>query len=59
MKNKKEEKEMISIPASEYEDLKEDQRLLDCLRGAGVDNWEGYSEAVALFEDEGDADNDE
>jgi len=35
------------------EKLKEDQRLLMCLQGGGVDNWEGYDLAIESFE-EGD-----
>lgn len=34
--------EMISISKEEYDRLVENQRLLDALRSAGVDNWEGY-----------------
>lgn len=38
--------EMISIPVSEYEQLKQDSGLLAALRGAGVDSWDGYDFAV-------------
>jgi len=52
MENKSEEKEMVTITLDEYEELLEAQRFLDCLEGAGVDNWQGYSEAVAFFEED-------
>lgn len=41
---------MISITEKEYVDLIVDSEKLSLLEGAGVDNWEGYSEA--LFPDE-------
>jgi hypothetical protein len=31
------------------EELKEDSLFLECLRMAGVDNWEGYSYAHSLY----------
>lgn len=34
--------ETVTITREEYEQLLEDQRFLDALRGAGVDNWDGY-----------------
>jgi hypothetical protein len=33
------------------EKLKEESRLLDCLKGAGVDNWEGYEDALDSFQE--------
>lgn len=36
----------VSIPRSEYESLLADSRMLAALQSAGVDNWEGYSEAL-------------
>ena len=38
--------EMVTITKKEYDSLVEDSRFLDHLRGAGVDNWEGYSVAI-------------
>lgn len=35
--------ETVTIPKSEYDQLLEDSNFLECLRGAGVDNWDGYS----------------
>jgi hypothetical protein len=45
--------ETITISKKEYTELLEDQWFLECLKGAGVDNWEGYDEAVRMAE-EGD-----
>lgn len=41
--------EMISISLEEYEELKREQVFLECLREAGVDNWNGYEYAVELY----------
>jgi hypothetical protein len=46
--------ETVTIPKSEYESLLEAQAKLDALEGAGVDNWEGYDDAMALLDDEGE-----
>ena len=43
--------ELIEITKKEYEQLLRDQRLLDCLEGAGVDNWDGYEDAMEMFND--------
>ena len=37
--------ETVTIARSEYEELREASSILDRLYAAGVDNWEGYSEA--------------
>lgn len=39
------EVEMVSITKKEYDDMIEDQQLLQALQSAGVDNWEGYDMA--------------
>lgn len=49
-------KKTITITIGEYEDLLEAQKKLDCLEGAGVDNWEGYDDAMSLMEEEEDQD---
>ncbi len=36
----------IEITEKEYEDLLKDQAILRALYGAGVDNWEGYEDAL-------------
>ena len=42
----------VTIPLEVYEGLIQESRMLDALQAAGVDNWEGYSEAQELMEDE-------
>ena len=44
--------ENILVPKEEYEELIEDSKKLNCLEVAGVDNWEGYSEAMEDMEEE-------
>jgi hypothetical protein len=44
--------ETITITVGEYEKLKEDQRFLDALRSCGVDNWEGFDDAVDRMEED-------
>ncbi|MBB3910118.1 hypothetical protein [Sphingomonas desiccabilis] len=45
---------MVSIPRDEYLKLQEAAEKLAALEAGGVDNWEGYAEALrALYEDEG------
>lgn len=40
----------VTIPADEYERLTTDVVWLSCLESAGVDSWEGYSDAQEAFE---------
>ena len=40
------EKKMIEISEKMYLELLKDSRTLKCLLGAGVDNWDGYSDAL-------------
>lgn len=42
----------VTISVKEYQELLEDQRLLDALRGAGVDNWEGWDDAIDNLNEE-------
>jgi hypothetical protein len=35
--------ETVTISKEEYDELVADSKFLLALRGAGVDNWEGYS----------------
>ncbi len=44
--------ELVTITEEEYQSLKEDARLLQCLRAAGVDNWEGWDDAIDIFNEE-------
>ena len=46
---KKSEKEVLQ---EKYQKLMKDQCLLNCLHIAGVDNWEGYYEAIEIFNEE-------
>ena len=42
-------KETVTISKEEYESLLEDSNKLLALEGAGVDNWEGYDEAMDMM----------
>jgi hypothetical protein len=44
--------ERVTISKEEYDSLKEDSEILNCLRACGVDNWEGWGNAMAMFEDD-------
>jgi len=44
----------VTISRKEYNKLLQAQSELDALEAAGVDNWEGYSEAMQQQEDEED-----
>jgi hypothetical protein len=46
--------EGIAITKEEYATLLDAQRFLDCLRAAGVDNWEGYDYAIDAYNGEED-----
>ena len=43
--------EFVTISTSEYNKLRDDQNFLNCLRGAGVDNWSGYEDAQEACEE--------
>lgn len=36
----------VTIPSETYFELLQDQRMLIALRMAGVDNWEGFTDAL-------------
>ena len=40
--------EMVTITKTEYDNLKEDRGWLRCLEAAGIDNWEGYDQAIDI-----------
>lgn len=42
--------ETVTISRKEYEGLLDDQLLLNCLRNAGVDNWEGFDFAIEEYQ---------
>jgi hypothetical protein len=44
-------KETVTIPKNEYDQLVEDQKFLRALRNAGVDNWEGFEYALDELDD--------
>jgi hypothetical protein len=46
----------ITLPWSRFQDLCDSERKLAALEAGGVDNWEGYSEALRGFYDEEDDD---
>ena len=41
-----------SYAREQYKELLHNQRFLECLQGAGVDNWEGFDIAHELMESE-------
>ena len=41
--------ETVTISKEEYDSLVEDSLFLECLQGAGVDNWEGYDAAIEMM----------
>jgi hypothetical protein len=40
---------IVTITKEEYDKLLDDSIFLNCLRNAGVDNWEWYGEAVSEY----------
>ena len=40
----------VTISRKEYDQLQKDAGMLNALEACGVDNWEGYSEAHRLRE---------
>ena len=51
-KQKDQMSDTVTISASEYKQLLKAQAKLDALEGAGVDNWQGYDDAMDLYRDE-------
>ncbi len=43
---------MVTLSEAEYNELVADSKLLTALRAAGVDNWEGYSDALSSIEED-------
>ena len=43
--------ETVTISEEEYDRLIENERFLCALQGAGVDNWDGYSDAQDILEE--------
>lgn len=44
--------EQISISKSEYDSLVKDSIILSYLEQFGVDNWDGYGEAMLAYREE-------
>ena len=44
--------ETVTISRVEYKQLKKDAATLNALEAGGVDNWEGYSDALALIDED-------
>ena len=40
----------VTISIEEYNDLLDDAEFLNALRMAGVDNWDGYDEAINIYQ---------
>lgn len=49
MTEDRKETEMVSIPKKQFEKLLNDQRLLQCLRNNGVDNWDFWDDSLSAF----------
>lgn len=52
----------ITVDKKLFERVVEDSDFLDCLKACGVDNWEGYSLAVQMYNEQNkilDEDDDE
>jgi hypothetical protein len=39
--------EVVTITKKEYEELVKDSEFLNALRAQGVDNWDGYGDALS------------
>lgn len=44
-----EDNSMAEEFCAELEKVQEDSEFLECLKSAGVDNWDGYSEAQEMM----------
>jgi len=42
----------ITVDAKYFEAIEKSSHLLECLDACGVCDWEGYSEALAMYEEE-------
>lgn len=42
----------VTISQAEYQSLLDDSAFLEALRAAGVDNWEGFDEAVRIYQED-------
>lgn len=46
------ENKTVTISEQEYKDLINDQKFLEALRAAGVDNWEGFDDALDMLDED-------
>ncbi|UZV39677.1 hypothetical protein APT65_00074 [Trabzonvirus APT65] len=46
------DKGVAVVDPEDYEEMLEDQIFLQCLQAAGVDNWDGYSDAQEMMEED-------
>ncbi len=44
--------ETVTIPKQEYNEMLNHIEFLNCLEACGVDNWDGYSDAWEMFDEE-------
>ena len=51
-----EDNSMVEEFRAELEKVQEDSEFLECLKAAGVDNWDGYSEAQEMMWPDGEDD---
>ena len=42
--------DLVTLSYREYTRLVDDSFLLQCLRNAGVDNWEGFEDAINAYD---------
>lgn len=47
-----ETKKAITISEEEYESLLDDREMLHCLQACGVDNWQGYDDAMQMMNED-------
>lgn len=45
------EVEMITVTKEDYDSLVDAQLFLDCLEAEGVDNWQGYGDAMDRYQE--------
>jgi hypothetical protein len=48
----KKEHGQVVLTRKEYDELLEDSKFLNALMSAGVDNWEGYEDALDMMDSE-------
>jgi len=41
--------ETVTIKKSEYDSLKDDSKKLEALEAMGVDNWQGWDDAMEIY----------